>query len=102
MGYKSFPIRSWQQAYPAQATLLDMTKRERTEGGTYKETVTPARVLEAVRSADAPVATAGEVGEALGCTGQAARKKLNQLHEEGEIERMEVGARAVVWWIPDS
>ena len=53
-------------------------------------------------AADDPVATAGEVGEALDCTGQAARKKLNQLHEDGKIERKEVGARAVVWWIQDS
>jgi predicted ArsR family transcriptional regulator len=79
-----------------------MDERERTEGGTYKETVTPARVLEAMNTADDPVVTAGEVGEALDCTGQAARKKLNQLHEDGKVERKEVGARAVVWWIQDS
>jgi predicted ArsR family transcriptional regulator len=79
-----------------------MTERKRTEGGTYKETVTPARVLEVMSAAADPVATAGEVGEALGCTGQAARKKLNQLHEDGKVERKEVGARAVVWWIQDS
>ena len=75
-----------------------MTERERTEGGTYKETVTPTRVLEVLRTADDPVVTASGVGDALGCTGQAARKKLNALHEDGRVERKEVGARAVVWW----
>lgn len=77
-----------------------MSDRERDEQGNYIETVTPARVLEVMNAADDPVVTAGEVGEALDCTGQAARKKLNQLHEDGKVERKEVGARAVVWWTP--
>lgn len=42
------------------------------------------------------------MGEKIGCTGQAARKKLNQLHEIGAVERKSVGARAVVWWLSES
>jgi predicted nucleotidyltransferase len=79
-----------------------MDDRQRAETGEYVETVTPEKVLDALESIAAPVATAAEVGEEIGCTGQAARKKLNQLHETGDVERKSVGARAVVWWLPES
>jgi predicted nucleotidyltransferase len=79
-----------------------MGDRQRTETGEYVETVTSEKVLDALKSISDPVATATEVGEEIGCTGQAARKKLNQLHETGEVERKTVGARAVVWWRPEN
>lgn len=78
-----------------------MTKRERDSGGKYVETVQSEQVLRAVREASDPVVTASEVGEMLGCSTSAARKKLTKLHENGEIARKKVGGRAVVWWLTE-
>lgn len=79
-----------------------MTDRERDSTGKYVETVSREAVIEAVRVADTPVVTARDVGETLGCSVDAARKKLSLLHDEGRIDRMTVGASAVVWWLTES
>ena len=72
--------------------------RERNEQGRYVSTITPERVLEVLREEDDPVLTAKEVGERLGCTSEAARQRLHELQDCGDIESKQVGARAVVWW----
>ena len=79
-----------------------MPERERAESGEYVETVTQENTLAALRSVDERVATTREVADALGCSLDAARNKLNELHEQDRVERKQVGARAVVWWIPDT
>jgi predicted ArsR family transcriptional regulator len=79
-----------------------MSDRERTKTGEYVETVTPDRVLDAVASHPDPTVTAREVGEAIGCSTDAARKKLNQLHESGDVKRKKVGGRSIVWWLDES
>jgi len=48
-----------------------------------------------------PVMTSVEVADQLGVTQQAAHSKLQRAHEAGVVEKKKVGARAVVWWIPD-
>ncbi|WP_435078454.1 MarR family transcriptional regulator [Halococcus sp. AFM35] len=78
-----------------------MSDRERTETGEYVETVTPERVLDAVATHPDPTVSAREVGEVLGCSTDAARKKLNELHKQGSVERKKVGGRSVVWWLSD-
>ena len=78
-----------------------MADRERARTGEYVETVTPDRVLDAVATHPDPTVTAREVGEAVGCSTSAARKKLTALHEHGDVERKKVGGRSVVWWLTD-
>lgn len=78
-----------------------MSDRERSKTGEYVETVTPERVLDAMATHPDPTVTAREVGEAMGYSADAARKKLNQLHERGDVERKKVGGRSVVWWLTD-
>lgn len=78
-----------------------MSDRERAKTGEYVETVTPSRVLDAVATHPDPTVTAREVGEAIGCSTSAARKKLNELHERDDVERKKVGGRSVVWWLAD-
>lgn len=72
--------------------------RERNDEGRYVSTVTPERVLTVLQDAEDPVLTAKEVGDRLGCTSEAARQRLHDLRERGEINSKQVGARAVVWW----
>jgi len=78
-----------------------MSDRERAKTGEYVETVTPGRVLDAVATHPDPTVTAREIGERVGCSTDAARKKLNQLHERDDVERKKVGGRSVVWWLTD-
>ena len=75
----------------------DSEDRERTEAGTYKETVSAREVYEAVRDGD-HVVTAGELTKVLDTSRDTILRRLRTLHDNGEIERKEVGASAVVWW----
>jgi len=45
--------------------------------------------------------TAEEVAEQLDFTKQGILKRLNSLSDAGEIVKKKVGARAVVWWVPE-
>lgn len=72
--------------------------RERNEKGQYTETAAPETVLEVLQTTDERVLTASEVATALDVSSETARRKLTELHEQGRVERKDVGARAVVWW----
>lgn len=78
-----------------------MNNRERTDAGTFVETVT----LEAVRSVfdevRGPVITSSDVSDSLGCTTEAARQKLRRLVDQGEVHRRKTG-RIVVYWRPSN
>lgn len=76
--------------------------RDRDEMGQYSEKAPSEAVLNVLRQASDPVLTAKEVAEKLETSSETARRKLNELHEQGKIRRKEVGARAVVWWASES
>lgn len=78
-----------------------MGQRERSTDGRFTETVTPGRVFEVLTEVADPIATANDVAEVLGCTREAARVKLAQLVEDGQVDRRKVGGAAVVWWPAD-
>lgn len=78
-----------------------MSERVRDEDGQFVETITPERVLGVMRTADAPVVTARDIADALGCTPEAVMKKLKQLQNQGRVTRRQVGAHAVVWWLTE-
>lgn len=78
-----------------------MSERVRDEDGQFVETITPERVLGVMRSVDAPVVTASDIADELGCTPEAVSKKLAQLQTQGRVARRQVGARAVVWWLTE-
>lgn len=75
--------------------------RKRNQEGQYVETVTRDRVLAALEGADEPVMATGDVADALECSREAARLKLTDLAEDGEVERHDVRGAVVVWWPTD-
>jgi predicted ArsR family transcriptional regulator len=75
--------------------------RERNREGQYVETVTSERVLSVLEGADEPVMATGDVADALECSREAARLKLTDLAEDGEVERHDVRGAVVVWWPTD-
>ena len=75
----------------------------RDEVGRFDETVTDQEILKVFDYEDDPVLTASEVADGLGrfgkqLTSEAVRIRLQQMAEEGLVNRKKLGARAVGWW----
>jgi len=75
--------------------------RSRGEGGTYEPEVSDGDLLDVFRESEKPVLTATMVAEEVDIGRKAVLGRLQELEDKGVIERMEVGARAVVWWPVD-
>lgn len=73
-----------------------MSRQERDDGGRFQEKVPLDDVRALFRRSEPRTAT--EVAETLGISNRAALNKLDTLHENDEIVRKQVGARAVVWY----
>jgi len=73
--------------------------QNRDESGQYTGKIGPDDVLAALRSHPEPVATAADIADVLDVTSETVRRRLTELREQGLVERKNVGARAVVWWI---
>lgn len=79
--------------------MVDMAEeRQRNDSGQYAGTLSEEQVLEAVGDMD-HVATTSEVADAIGKSIDTARRWLNNLHDDGKVDKKEVGARGVVWWV---
>jgi DNA-binding MarR family transcriptional regulator len=78
--------------------IADMSQ-ERDEKGRYSEKTPAEKVL--VLFDDTEPRTTSEVAEELDVAQKTAYNKLEQLREEGEIEKKNIGGLAVVWWCPN-
>lgn len=79
-----------------------MADRQRTEAGTFAETVTLEDVLEIFDEVRGPVVTSSDVAEHLECTTEAARQKLTRLYDRGEVDKRKTGRTVVYWWANDT
>jgi len=61
----------------------------------------PADLASVFVKKNEPVLTASDVAEELDITQQGAHAKLQRAQQRGAVKKKTVGARAVVWWIPD-
>lgn len=68
-------------------------------GGGRPQKVTTNDVLEELRSVNEPVGTAAELAEKLDVSSQTIVRRLEELDDRGVVNRKQVGANAVVWWI---
>lgn len=59
-------------------------------------------VLESFDEIDKPVATGKFISESFGYPKPSVLRRLDELEEDGKIERWSVGANAVVWWTVDN
>lgn len=57
-------------------------------------------VLEAMDVIDGPGVTASEVSIVLGCSADTARRRLNELFEQGMVKNQQKGQQ-VLWWRPN-
>ena len=82
---------------------LDMSQ-QRDEDGQFTETVTDGELLAVFAQADDPVLSAPEVAQRLQefgirITPEAVQYRLDGLAEAGVVDRKQIGARAVAWWV---
>jgi len=75
--------------------------RERDDSGQYVETVSLDAVLDVFEQVAGPIITSGDVADALDCTTEAARQKLLQLNEDGELGKRKAGRTLVYWRLDD-
>jgi Fe2+ or Zn2+ uptake regulation protein len=77
-----------------------MTDEEhpRRSGGEFEAKVGDEELLEVFREAETPVLTASMAADRLPIGRQAVYERLQKLEEQGRIDRLKVGGRAVVWW----
>jgi len=71
--------------------------REHGDDGTYVETVPLGRVLEVFDAVDGPVILSADVADELECSRETARRKLQQLHDRGDLGRRKVSRRVLYW-----
>jgi len=64
--------------------------------------VTDDELLAAVRMHKDPAVTSRDIADWVDLTPQAVNKRLPKLVDEGYIQKKEVGAAAVVYWLTDS
>ena len=76
--------------------------REHGKGGKYIEMIPPERILGVFDMVDRPVILSTDVADALDCSGETARRKLQQLHEQGELKRRKVSRRVIYWRVEES
>jgi predicted ArsR family transcriptional regulator len=74
-------------------------ERSRSSGGEYEPEASDKDLLDVFRESEKPVLTAKQVAGEVSIGRKAALLRLHELEERDVVERMEVGARAVVWWL---
>jgi predicted ArsR family transcriptional regulator len=63
--------------------------------------VTCEEVLKAFDEVGKPVANAPLLADELGVGKQSVLRRLQELEDDAQVERWQVGGRAVVWWPMD-
>lgn len=71
--------------------------RKRGDGGAFVENTSHDDVLAVFDDVEGPVVTSGDVADALGCTRETARRKLNELHDRGRLGKRKTAGRVVYW-----
>jgi hypothetical protein len=71
--------------------------RKRGDGGVFVEDTSHDDVLAVFGHVEGPVVTSGDVADALGCTRETARRKLDELYEQGRLGKRKTAGRVVYW-----
>lgn len=81
--------------------MVTMTdERERNTSGQFAEETADDDILTAMRESEFPAVTARWVADTLDIKRPSAHRRLEALHEDGEVERGKLSPRVVIWWIP--
>ena len=78
-----------------------MTERKRGDGGEFVDEVEPEDVLEVFDEVPGSVVTSADVADALSCSDETARKKLDALVEDGKAKKRASAGRNLYWLTDD-
>jgi predicted HTH transcriptional regulator len=81
---------------PAQSPILTMS-----DGPGRAPEITDEEIINVFHSSSDPVLTTSEVASEFEITHRGVRDRLEKLEKKGSLESKKVGARAIVWWIPE-
>ena len=72
----------------------------RDEGGKFAEKVTKQDILKVFDASDEPVLSATEIAGKIEkeVTRQTINRHLNEMKDEGLVDKKQIGARAIAWW----
>jgi hypothetical protein len=70
-------------------------------GGGRPQEILDSDIFAVLERLESPFITTGDVADAVGCTRDGARRRLNELEDRGELESRVTGARSKVWYDPD-
>ncbi|WP_129115448.1 hypothetical protein [Halegenticoccus tardaugens] len=76
-------------------------ENERRERRRSSERVADEDVLNALRAAPFPTVNTRYLAIELDLTYDATARRLRRLRDDGRVERLEIGDRLVLWWLPD-
>lgn len=62
--------------------------------------MTDERIIQLIRDSEYPVLTAKQISDAFDVTRQAVHHRMQDLVDDGRLNRMEVGSSAVVYYPP--
>lgn len=71
----------------------------RNDRGKYTTSVTDESLLARFSRADRPFQTAQSIADHFDLDRSQAYRRLQQLADDGALEKTKVGGRAVVWWL---
>ena len=75
--------------------------REQGDSGEFVETIAPEDALDVFDTVDGPVILSADVADHFDVTRETARRKLQQLYDQGDLDRRKV-SRRVIYWRPDA
>lgn len=73
----------------------------RDEQGQYRSAVSEQAILSFFTESERPYQTARAVGDRFDLDRSTAYRRLQRLVDNGQLRKDGVGARAVVWWVPE-
>ncbi|MFB9808590.1 hypothetical protein ACFFQF_27130 [Haladaptatus pallidirubidus] len=76
-------------------------ERERDTRGQFTEETADDDILTAMRESEFPAVTARWVADTLKIERPSAHRRLEELHENGEIKRGKLSPRVVIWWLSE-
>lgn len=78
-----------------------MTERKRGDGGEFVDEVEPDAILAVFDEVPGSVVTSADVADALSCSDETARKKLDALVEAGRVRKRTSAGRNLYWLTDD-
>lgn len=64
-------------------------------------TVSDERILDVLGNGQDPIRTVPRMAEEIDLSRDGLRRRLIKLEKKGQVKSKDVGANAVVWWLPD-